>query len=224
MEESTYVAPNVIRLQDQLVFAKVNGREDTALAGHYGIAGYPTLILLSSTGKEIDRLWGYFPPDSFVQQIADYRAGIGTLPVLEKQLAQEPDNIGLLMRVAEKYSSRSRFEDAIGLYKQVVAKDPQNKSGMVSAALVNTGDALYRDDRYMEAKPYFQTVVEKYPASVEYNDALVNAPLMDELAGDTAAALKRYRQLFKEYPAHPDSAWLRKRIEKFTHSVKQINK
>src|SRR5262245_40350338 len=123
MDESTYVAPKVIRLQDQLVFAKVNGWEDTVLARQYGIDGYPTIILLASTGEEIDRLWGYFPPDSFQQTVTNYLAGVGTTSTLEKQLTQEPDNINLMMQVAEKYASRSKFENAVDLYRQVVAQD-----------------------------------------------------------------------------------------------------
>jgi len=176
MEESTYVAPKVIRLQDQLVFAKVNGHEDTALVRQYGISGYPTIILLAATGEEIDRMWGYFPPDSFRQTVTDYLTGVGTLPALEKQLAKEPENIGLLMQVGEKYASRSRFEKAVELYKQVIAKDRENKTGKVPEAISNAGDALSRGKKFMIAKKYFQTIVEKYPASEQYNDALLEIP------------------------------------------------
>lgn len=224
MEESTYVAPKVIRLQDQLVFAKVNGREDTALANQYGIAGYPTIILLASTGEEIDRLWGYFPADSFHQTVNAYLAGVGTLPALEKQLAKEPDNIGLTMQMAEKYASRSRFEKSVELYKQVIAQDQQNKSGKVPEAIYNAGDALSREKKFMIAKQYFQTIVEKYPASEQYNDAVVEIPYQYEQAGDTATALRLYKQALENHPAHPDSTWLRKRIEKFSTPAKGNNK
>ncbi len=224
MDESTYVAPKVIRLQDQLVFAKVNGWEDTALARRYGISGYPTIILLASTGEEIDRLWGYFPPDSFHQNITNYLAGVGTLPALEKQLAKEPENIGFMMQVAEKYASRSRFEKSVELYKQVIAKDRENKTGIVPEAIYKAGDALSRGKKFMIAKQYFQTIVEKYPASEQYNDAVVEIPYQYEQAGDTATALGLYKQALKDYPAHPDSAWLRKRIEKFSAPAKQNDK
>lgn len=224
MEESTYVASKVIRLQDQLVFAKVNGWEDTVLARQYGIAGYPTTILLTSTGEEIDRLWGYFPPDSFHQTVTNYLAGVGTTSSLEKQLAKEPENIGLLMQVAEKYSSRSQFEKSVELYKRVIAQDRENKSGQVPVAIYRTGDALSRGKKFGIAKQYFQTIVEKYPKAEEYNDALVDISYMDEQAGDTAGALKGYRQLLKEHPTHPDTAWLRKRIEKFSNPAKEKNK
>jgi hypothetical protein len=66
--------------------------------------------------------------------------------------------------------------------------------------------------------------VEKYPKAEEYNDALVDISYMDEQAGDTASALKGYRQLLKERPTHPDTAWLRKRIEKFSTPAKENNK
>lgn len=224
MEESTYVAPKVIRLQDQLVFAKVNGREDTALARQYGIAGYPTIILLTSTGEEIERLWGYFPPDSFRQTVTNYLAGVGTLPALEKELAKEPENIALMMQVGEKYASRSEFDKAVELYKQVIAKDRENKSGKVPAALSNAGDALYRAKKFMIAKQYFQSLVDKYPGAGEYDDALEMIPYMDEQGGDTASALGGYRQLLKDHPDYSDRDWVEKRIIKLTAPAKEGEK
>ena len=68
-----------------------------------------------------------------------------------------------------------------------------------------------------------QLLALKFLAAAEYNDALVNIPFMNEQAGDTTTALKRYRQLLKDHPTHPDSAWLRKRIEKFSAPVKENN-
>jgi tetratricopeptide (TPR) repeat protein len=224
MDESTYIAPQVIRLQDQLVFAKVNGREDTALARKYGIAGYPTIILLASTGEEIDRLWGYFPPDSFHHTVTAYLSGVGTLPSLEKQLTQEPENIDLTMKVAEKYASRSQFEKSVELYKRVIAQDRENRSGRVPEAIYNAGDALSRGKKFVIAKQYFETLVEKYPASEQYNDALVEIPYQYEQAGDTATALKGYQRLLQDHPNHPDSTWLRKRIEKFSTPAKANKK
>ncbi len=224
MEESTYVAPKVIRLKDQLVFAKVNGWADTALARQYGISGYPTIILLASTGEEIDRLWGYFPPDDFHKNVTDYLAGVGTMPALEKQLAKEPEKIELLMQVGEKYASRSWFEKAVALYEQVIAKDPENKTGKVPTALSGIGDALDSEGKFMEAKERYQTIVEKYPTSEQYNDAVLEIPLMHEHAGDTATALSLYRQVLKEHPNHPDTTWLHKRITKLTAPVKGSDK
>lgn len=224
MEESTYVAPNVIRLQDQLVFAKVNGREDTALARRYGISGYPTIILLASSGEEIDRLWGYFPPDSFRQTVTNYLAGIGTMPTLEKQLSQEPENIGLMMQVAEKYASRSEFEKSVALYRQVVARDTANKSGKVPTALSGIGDCLSRGKKFMEAREPYQTIIDNYRTADEYSDALLEIPYLYEQAGDTTKALDLYRLLLKDHPTHPDTAWVRKRIEKLTTPAKDSTK
>jgi TolA-binding protein len=129
-----------------------------------------------------------------------------------------------MMQVAEKYASRSQFEKSVELYKRVVAQDRENKSGQVPVAIYRAGDALSRGKKFMIAKQYFQTIVEKYPKAEEYNDALVDISYMDEQAGDTASALKGYRQLLKEHPTHPDSAWLRKRIEKFSNPAKENNK
>ena len=182
------------------------------------------LFLKAATGEEIERLWGYFPPDSFRQTVTGYLAGVGTLPALEKELAKEPENIGLMMQVAEKYASRSRFEKAVALYEKVVAKDPENKSGKVPTALSGIGDALYRDDKFMEAREPYQTIVEKYPNAEEYNDALEMVPYLYEQSGDTATAVTLYRQLLIDHPNYPDKDWVEKRIAKLTAPVKGSDK
>lgn len=46
-------------------------KQNEALAKKYGVEGFPTLILLTSKGKEIDRRVGYFPggPAAFAQWV-----------------------------------------------------------------------------------------------------------------------------------------------------------
>lgn len=219
MDDSTYVDSGVIRLQDQLVFAKVNGWEDTVLARKFGIAGYPTTILLDLNGQEIDRFSGYLPAPDFIKQINDYQAGIGTLMSYEKRLLNEPENIEVLMKLGEKYEERSRFTDAIAKFLSVASLDPDNKKGKTIEATYNIADSYYRWKKFKEAVPVYQQVIDKFPNTELALEAVLMIPYMYEKMADTTHALELYKKLLADYPNHPDKDWVQKRITKFTSPV-----
>ena len=45
---------------------KINAEEHPDLVTPYNISGYPTILFLSPEGKELGRILGYKPPDSFI--------------------------------------------------------------------------------------------------------------------------------------------------------------
>jgi protein disulfide-isomerase len=51
--------------------------QNTALATKFGVEGFPTLVLVDSTGKEVARHVGYLPggPDAFIKWVETAQAG-----------------------------------------------------------------------------------------------------------------------------------------------------
>ena len=42
------------------------------LSSEYGVDGLPMIIMLDSAGKEIGRIPGYMPPDSFLERVEGF--------------------------------------------------------------------------------------------------------------------------------------------------------
>ena len=77
MEENTYPDHRVISELRDFVAIKVDTQKRIDIETRYGIAYYPTMVLLDPKGKEITRYIGYLGPEDMVKFIRDSR---GKLP------------------------------------------------------------------------------------------------------------------------------------------------
>jgi tetratricopeptide (TPR) repeat protein len=73
---------------------------------------------------------GYLPPpEKFVDKLALSTAGTNTVKSLSESYAKNPKDAETAFKLARKYDARYINDKALGLYKQVVALDPEGKSG-----------------------------------------------------------------------------------------------
>jgi len=73
MDQTTFQNPEVIgQMADDYVWLRLNAETDpegAQLQRRFFVSGFPTLLILDSTGNEIDRLQGYVPPSHFPQAV-----------------------------------------------------------------------------------------------------------------------------------------------------------
>jgi thiol:disulfide interchange protein len=69
LDSDTYSDSKVQALADKFVCVKVDGDKDRASVLKYDISGYPTIVFLDNTGKEIDRNVGYAGPEEMAQKM-----------------------------------------------------------------------------------------------------------------------------------------------------------
>jgi tetratricopeptide (TPR) repeat protein len=198
-----------------LVFAKVNGWEDTLLAQTWGISGYPTLILMTAAGEEVDRIPGFAPPDDFRTQIDDFLAGRGTLADLLARWKASPDSLSLLAQVGDKYQYRAQRSQAESCYTEVVSRDPDHKFGLAAKALHSMAVVAYGAgrDRYDTAMARFQAVIDRYPGTEEALDAATWVPYIMAKLERYDEALARFEQFKVDHPESSEIDWVNRQIE-----------
>lgn len=65
LDADTYSSPKVSSLAEKFVCVKINAERDTRSAAKYQVTGYPTILFLDGSGKVLQRIPGYQPPDQF---------------------------------------------------------------------------------------------------------------------------------------------------------------
>jgi tetratricopeptide (TPR) repeat protein len=216
LEDSTFTHRSVIELAGNVIFVKAEGKEDTVTRERYQIAGFPTVILMNSSGEEIDRIYGYAPPEEFVTTIRDYLQGRNTLDDLEARFQSDPEDAELAFRLAEKYEGRQMYEEAASHYRKVVDLDPLDKKGNSDDALFGLAWLEVREKEYLKAVDAFKYFLQKYPKSGMAADAEVYIPYCYSKAGDTTKALELYGKFLGEHPDSPDTGWVKKKIKDLT--------
>ncbi len=112
------------------VSVKINGDslEGKRLREQYKYPGYPTTILMTADGEELDRIVGFSGnKDEYFQTLKDYTEGRGTLGDYLKRLKNTPDDFEANYTVLKKYEDRNDFA-AMQQYARTILKlDPENK-------------------------------------------------------------------------------------------------
>jgi tetratricopeptide (TPR) repeat protein len=205
-----------MELASSMIFVKAEGKKDTLTGQRYRIAGFPTVILMNSSGEEIDRIYGYAPPEEFVTTIRDYLQGKNTLEDLEARFGADPEDAQLAYQLAEKYEARRMYEEAADHYRKVMDLDPTDKKGNSDDALFSLAWLEVRNSEYLKAVDAFKYFLQKYPKSDMAGDAEVYIPYCFSQAGDTTKALELYEKFLDEHPDSPDTGWVKKKIKELT--------
>ena len=87
----------------------------------YNVVGFPTVLFLTPEGEEIDRLFGFVPPEEFVRAMQRFREGRGTLTELEAQARQNPLDLELAYQVGFRFAVRGDAEKALVHFARIFA-------------------------------------------------------------------------------------------------------
>ncbi len=191
-------------MSNSLVFVKTNADEDTAIAKKYGVVGFPTMVFTRPNGAEVDRLVGYYPPESFIPAVLDLFTNRNTLDDLLSKAVKYPDSLELYSSIAQNYEYKNDMANARYYYGRIISLDSANESGLSDDAWMSLAGLKRRDGEVEEAvKMYFQTA-EKFPESDQLDDAYLAAAAVYRRDGQVDKAIKLYEDFEENYPASDD--------------------
>ncbi len=201
---------------NEMALVKINAEEDTVTAAEYNIYGYPTMVMLGSDGKEIDRLIGYLPPEPLIRKFRDYAKGIGTLDdLLNKATTQT--NRNLYMQIGMKYKFRGDFDDAEYWYNKAIelGEPLDSLSGECRLALA---DMSRRGKDYDRAIEEYNKIVRDFGSRYAGIQAEIWIAVTYRKMEDTARALAQFKKFVEKYPDHEDAGYCRDQIARLTAS------
>src|SRR4051794_14789147 len=76
--------------------------EGPELNKRFNVHGFPTLLVIDSSGEEIDRFVGYRPPETFIKEVDRILSGEGTIPALRKKIETSPDDLDAAVALGTK--------------------------------------------------------------------------------------------------------------------------
>jgi len=194
-----FVDPKAIDFfSNEAVLYKHNGDIDTALARQYCVSGFPTLVMLSPDGREIDRVAGYMPTDEFIQTFRDYGKGIGTLASLEAKAAGTVDR-NLYLQIAEKYKYGCDKAAAAVWYGKVIAAG-KPKDSLSGVSRMEIADMFRRAKKWDSALLAYKQVAKDFKSLQFANDADWYTGDVYRRMKDTVRAIAAYETWIKKYP------------------------
>jgi len=119
-------------INDNYISLKVNGQEGIGAEykNKFNVVGYPTVLLLTAGGEEVERLFGWQnEPETYFQLLVDYTNGVNTVEDLLDDYAAQPDNIEQNYRVARRRMDRGERWLTRPYYEKILVLDPEDQFG-----------------------------------------------------------------------------------------------
>lgn len=128
---------------------------------HYGVQRFPTVLVLSAAGAELDEV-GPDAPAEFIKELARIRAGIDTLPALRSYLADHPRDAPVLLKLARKLAHR-HAEEAFAHGEKALANIDASDRERYAEALFLLAYIEENRNRVDEALAWYERIVDEYP-------------------------------------------------------------
>jgi tetratricopeptide (TPR) repeat protein len=197
---------------NEMVLAKINGKEDSLLKKEHHVSAFPTLVMLDKDGQEVDRVVGYRNPDEFLTTLRNYRNGIGTLADLLHQAESDSDRT-LAYEIGEKYKYRGGSKEAEVWFKKVI-ENGNSRDSLSGEARMEVADMYRRAEEYDRALDAFKSITEDFRNTELGDDAELWVGVVYRQKGDTANAINAYKGFLERHPESDDIDWVQRQITK----------
>jgi thioredoxin-like negative regulator of GroEL len=179
LDADTYTDPMVIRQSRQMVALKLDAEdkgEGQKAAEAYKVHGYPTILFLdpaeidAQAGGVVGKIGGYMPPEPFAEQMRQVQQSAREFPKLRDRLAESPDDVEVLGKLAAIYHQRGDDKKAAELLERGEKADPDNGQGHLTKAYNAVADSYQEDRDFARAIPLFRKAAEtgKQPGDIAY--------------------------------------------------------
>jgi len=168
LEEEVYSNPKFIRFMENLVPLRINvedNGEGTRLAQEYQLTGLPTLLIIDSNGKLLNRIGGYLEAEDLIADVALVQ------DLLEKE-KKNPADWALRYQLGREYLAREMSSEAEARFKRILQSDDASASLKESAQFSLALTQYYQrklDDSLATLQKYRTT----YPQAESDEDALL---------------------------------------------------
>jgi thioredoxin-related protein len=213
LDTVTFADSAVKKLFESIILVKIDAEVDSFDADKYSIQGYPTSVLMTKDGVEIDRIGGYLDPPEFIETINNYRNGIGTLDYYLALADTAADN-ETFYAIADKYADRGKYVEATEFYDKIIDSDPKYKDTLTDDAMLSLATILVREKKYEDAIAQFGKVMKQFKNLETGTDAEIWTAEVYRRMSDTTRAIEWFEGFIEHHPDSPDTSYALKQLDK----------
>ena len=172
LDSDTFSNEKVIEiLHNNFIPIKINAetKYGMKLFEKYKGTGYPLILFLDREKNEIDRFYGFYPPNDFILKLNKILSGDDTFPDLLTKYKLGDKSSTTIFDLAQKYFSRGEYDKALELY-QIVLENKDLSYNMFHESKYSIGMIKLKNDDSRDMEDYIQ----KYPESFLLKQSVLN--------------------------------------------------
>jgi len=172
LDSDTFTNEEVIQYVDNnFIPIKINAESEYGMPLYekFKGTGYPMIIFLDKEKNEIDRFYGFYPPNDFILKLNNILSGDHTFPDLLTKYKLGDNSSSTIFELAKKYFSRGEYDDALQLYEKVL----ENKDlsyNMFHETNYSIGMIKLKNNESNNLEKY----IRQYPESFLLKQSIIN--------------------------------------------------
>ena len=202
IEYHAFSSPEVAALTADLLTIQVNGdtEEGDVITERYDTTGFPTVLILTPDGEEVDRILGFAYLELFIDSLQELLNGGGVYD-LRTQLETEPDNVEVMLALGLRYAERGDIDLTKGMLLQIIEADIDNSRGFRTQAHLALGGCYLQDARERDAAiEEFNILIEQFPDAPETDGARLELFEINARGGDQQLAMELAEVIISHAP------------------------
>jgi tetratricopeptide (TPR) repeat protein len=205
MDRQVYTDSAMAKAAAKYVNRKIDAEkgEGITLAKRYGVAAYPTMVIVDAAGKEVNREQGFRPATHMVRFLDDTREGRGTIEGIEKQLAAGKDTYDNRVALGEKYAQKGDHDLARAQFDKAIELDPSDPGQRSSSLLLTIAGSERTSGAHAAAVQDYERFITLYPNSPRSLEARSGLAVSLAESGRPDDAFATYRKIAVERPDDP---------------------
>ena len=200
LDANTFSNDNVVNYTNQnFTPFKINAESKSGvkLFNQYNGTGYPFMIFIDSNNNELERLYGYYPPEDFITKLENITKGINTFSDLHGKYLLGDNSAETMFLLASKALLRGDDSLSMELYKNVIIH--KNVSwNMFHKSKLGLGKILLKSDQ-LDLKDYINEFPET-PLLKEAVNLLLSYYKSNKLQSDEMSLYSNYINKFIDDP------------------------
>ena len=172
LDSDTFTNEEVIQYVDNnFIPIKINAESEYGMPLYekFKGTGYPMIIFLDKEKNEIDRFYGFYPPNDFILKLNNILSGDHTFPDLLTKYKLGDNSSSTIFELAKKYFSRGEYDNALQLYEKVL----ENKDlsyNMFHETNYSIGMIKLKNNESNNLEKY----IRQYPESFLLKQSIIN--------------------------------------------------
>ena len=172
LDSDTFTNEEVIQyIDNNFIPIKINAESEYGMPLYekFKGTGYPMIIFLDKEKNEIDRFYGFYPPNDFILKLNNILSGDHTFPDLLTKYKLGDNSSSTIFELAKKYFSRGEYDDALQLYEKVL----ENKDlsyNMFHETNYSIGMIKLKNNESNNLEKY----IRQYPESFLLKQSIIN--------------------------------------------------
>ena len=172
LDSDTFTNEEVIQyIDNNFIPIKINAESEYGMPLYekFKGTGYPMIIFLDKEKNEIDRFYGFYPPNDFILKLNNILSGDHTFPDLLTKYKLGDNSSSTIFELAKKYFSRGEYDDALQLYEKIL----ENKDlsyNMFHETNYSIGMIKLKNNESNNLEKY----IRQYPESFLLKQSIIN--------------------------------------------------